>query len=269
MEFDDPTKAVLKPRNEGESLKIAETVLRRRDRNIEAKGERARKIAKAKKIRHKVKTYRITPPDKLLKLSRKRQVDKRRLCRVTRLKKSKVKKNSKVILVQRNRRKGGSKQTKEMLYLLRLGEPNTCVFLPNDLKTLEQLKVIRPFVVWGSPSFELVDDLLHKRAWIVNDKKRPILLSDNSLIEEHLGENGMFCVEDVVNEIFSCGENFTEVALRLRPFQLGDFTDKQAHGFLRERGIPWGDVKSAINERIRRFIGSKDDVDTKDRKKIV
>merc|ERR1719178_467864 len=167
MEFDDPTKAVLKPRNEGESLKIAETVLRRRDRNI----------AKAKKIRHKVKTYRITPPDKLLKLSRKKQVDKRRLCRMPTLKKSKVKKNSKVILVQRNRRKGGSKQTKEMLHLLRLGEPNTCVFLPNDLKTLEQLKVIRPFVVWGSPSFELVDDLLHKRAWI-HDKKRPVLLSD-------------------------------------------------------------------------------------------
>lgn len=257
MEFDDPTKAILKPRQEGESLKVAQTVLRRRDRNIKAKGERARKIAKQKKVRGTVKTYRITPPEKLLKLYRKRHVDNKRLKKIKGLKKSKVKHFGRVLLVQRNRRPGGTRTTKDMLSTMRLHRFNSCVFLPNTIETLNNLKVVAPFVVWGNPCFELVDDLLHKRARIKKGKGGEVLLSDNALIEEHLGECGMFCVEDLVNEIFTCGEKFADVSSRLSPFQLGDFSDRQAHGFVREQQMPWGDLKFKINDRMRLFLGNE------------
>jgi len=42
---EDPQRAVLQPRNPGESLKVAETVLKRRERNLKAASEKAAAIA--------------------------------------------------------------------------------------------------------------------------------------------------------------------------------------------------------------------------------
>lgn len=256
MEFDDPTKAVLKPRVEGENIKVAETVLRRRDRNIEAKGRRAARIAKQKKIRGTVKTKRVVPPEKLVKLWKKRTTDKRRLKRIPNKKKSKVSHFGRVLFVQRNRRPGGSDATKKVLKELRIMSFNTGVFLPNTVETLDKLKIIAPFASWGNPCYEVVDDMMHKCA-AIESKTQKVRLSDNALIEEHLGEVGMFCVEDLVNEIFSCGPNFTEVTQKLCPFTLGDFTDRQAKGFIREQEMLFGNLKFKINDRIRDFLGTK------------
>lgn len=53
MEDEDPNqpKQMLRPRHPGEDLKIAETVLRRRNRIIKGKAETARKMLDAKKVR--------------------------------------------------------------------------------------------------------------------------------------------------------------------------------------------------------------------------
>ena len=45
----DAMKPVLRPRNEGEEIKIKETVFARRERNLKAKAERAQTIALTKK----------------------------------------------------------------------------------------------------------------------------------------------------------------------------------------------------------------------------
>jgi len=254
--FDDPTKAVLKPRVDGESIKVAETVLRRRDRNIEEKGRRAARIARQKKIRGTLKTRKIINPAKLVKLSKKRATDRKRIKNIWNKKKSKVSHFGKVLMVQRNRRPGGSSETKAMLRSLRIMTFGSTVFLPNTVETLDKLKVVRPFVTWGNPCFEVVDDILHKTAAIQHGQKT-VKLTDNSLIEEHLADCGMFCVEDLVNEIFSAGPNFDKVTERLRPIQLGDYTTRQSEGFLREEKIEFGDIRFKINDRIREFLGDK------------
>ena len=48
---DDPHRAVLRPKNPGESLKVAESVLRKRDRNLKAARKRIEKA-----------TWAATPP---------------------------------------------------------------------------------------------------------------------------------------------------------------------------------------------------------------
>lgn len=145
---------------------------------------------------------------------------------------------------------------KKILRELRIMSFNAGVFLPNTVETLDKLKIIAPFVTWGNPCFEIVDDMMHKCASI-ESKKKMVKLSDNALIEEYLGDVGMFCVEDLVNEIFSCGPNFTEVSQKLCPFKLGDFTDRQAKGYVREQEILFGDLKFKMNDRIRDFLGTK------------
>uniref|UniRef100_A0A7S2ZNJ8 Ribosomal protein L30 ferredoxin-like fold domain-containing protein n=1 Tax=Rhodosorus marinus TaxID=101924 RepID=A0A7S2ZNJ8_9RHOD len=58
---------------------------------------------------------------------------------------------------------------------------------------LKKLKTIEEYVTWGSPNLKLIQDLVHKRGYTRVDKvKRP--LSDNTVIEEKLGDCGIICV---------------------------------------------------------------------------
>ena len=43
-------------------------------------------------------------------------------------------------------------------------------------------------------------------------------IADNSIIEKALGDRGIICIEDLVHEIFTVGDNFI---LSVRSFDLG------------------------------------------------
>ncbi|CCK71920.1 Rlp7p KNAG_0I01290 [Huiozyma naganishii CBS 8797] len=113
----------------------------------------------------------------------------------------------------------------KILSLLRLQELNTGVFVKMTKTVYPLLKLIAPYIVVGKPSLSSIRSLIQKRSKIVY--KRPedtqeaeIVLNDNNIVEEKLGDCGIICIEDMIHEINSMGENFQPVNFFLQPFKL-------------------------------------------------
>lgn len=53
---------------------------------------------------------------------------------------------------------------------------------------------IESHVTWGYPNTKLVKDLVYKRGYTRSEDRKPIPLTDNTMIEERLGDCGVICV---------------------------------------------------------------------------
>ena len=86
------------------------------------------------------------------------------------------------------------------------------------------------------------------------DKQR-IPISDNSVLEAHLGKYGIISVEDLVHEIATVGPNFKVANRFLWPFQLssptGGFQKRKFNHYI--EGGEYGDRESDINRLVRRM----------------
>lgn len=253
-------KAVLRPRRPGETIKVAETVLRRRDRNLKAAADRAAQVAKIRRQQQDYKKgkLRIVRAERLVKDCLIRSNDRRRLTNTkkkAKLKPEKKPPQDKIITVVRNGRLGGSKEVKVTLRKLGLSKRHTLVFLPCTAEIQTELENIRPFVFWGRPTFKTVHKVLHKKALFRDPdaEKGMTLLSDNVLIEKHLGDLGVLCTEDLVDTIFTCSKNFSSVVERLWPVQLGDA--KKANGLVHEKKFTFGNLQHAINLKLAKLMG--------------
>ncbi|TEA41636.1 hypothetical protein DBR06_SOUSAS1510018, partial [Sousa chinensis] len=71
-------------------------------------------------------------------------------------------------------------------------------------------------------------------------KNKIIPLTDNTVIEEHLGKFGVICLEDFIHEIAFPGKNFQATSGFLCPFQLSvaHHTTKNRVGFLKQVSSP-------------------------------
>lgn len=254
-------KAVLRPRNPGETIKVAETVLRRRDRNLKAAAARAAGVAK---IRRKQQDYkkgklRIIRAERLTKDCLIRESDRRRLTNTKKKANLKPEKKKppqdKIIAVVRNGRLGGSKEVKVTLRKLGLSRRHTLVFLPCTRENQSELENIKPFAFWGQPTFKTIHKVLHKNAHFRDPdaEKGMTMLSDNVLIEKHLGDLGVLCTEDLVDTIFTCSKNFSSVVERLWPVQLGDA--KKTSGLVHEKKFTFGNLQHAVNLKLSKLMG--------------
>lgn len=120
----------------------------------------------------------------------------------------------------------------KILNLLRLQELDTGVFMKLTKTTYPLLRLISPYIVIGKPSLQSVRSLIQKRSKVIYKRETDpepveIILNDNNIVEEKLGEYGIICIEDIIHEINSLGENFQEVNFFLQPFKL----NKEASGF--------------------------------------
>merc|ERR1712072_1172184 len=105
-----------------------------------------------------------------------------------------------------------------------LGKRHTLVFLPNTEDVARQLRIAKPYAFWGVPTFKMVCNLIHKRA-AFRDPENPrerTALSDNVLIEKHLGDLGVLCTEDLAHVLHTGGKAFKDVNQRLVPVSLGN-----------------------------------------------
>jgi hypothetical protein len=59
------------------------------------------------------------------------------------------------------------------------------------------------------PSRKTISDLIYKRGYAKIGKER-IPITSNEIVEKHLGDAGIICVEDLVHELATCGDNFKE-----------------------------------------------------------
>ncbi|OBA20506.1 ribosomal protein L30p/L7e [Metschnikowia bicuspidata var. bicuspidata NRRL YB-4993] len=107
--------------------------------------------------------------------------------------------------------------------VLRLDEPNMGVFVKLTPTIEPVLKLISPFIVVGTPSLASVRHLFQKRACIPSseDDQSPSKLDNNQAVEDKFGDDlGFICIEDLIHEITSLGDNFKAVTLWLAPFSL-------------------------------------------------
>jgi large subunit ribosomal protein L7e len=257
MEF-DPQRAVLQPRRPGETIKVAETLLKRRERNIKACAEKAAQIAKSrndKKKYQKSGKLQIIRAERLVKDCRNRMADRNRLKNVGKKPLPKQEKG-RVLAAVRNGRLGGSREAKATLRGLGLGKRHTLVFLPNTDETAKQLRIAKPYAFWGVPSFKLVCNLIHKRV-AFRDPDNPrerTALSDNTLIEKHLGDLGLLCTEDLAHAIHTRSNKFEKVQERLYPMVLGD-AKKSSGKLVNDKYYTQGGVGADVNLKIGELLG--------------
>ena len=145
-------------------------------------------------------------------------------------------------------------KTIRIMRLLRLRQLHNGVFVKLNKASLNMLRKVEPYISYGYPSRESIRKLLLKRGFgKINHQRIP--LSSNAIVEKGLAKHNLSSVEDIVNEIHTCGEHFKEANNFLWPFKLrgprGGFNAKR-HSFQR-RG-DWGNRENFINDLIKRML---------------
>eukprot|EP01128_Nolandella_sp_AFSM9_P011757 TRINITY_DN8684_c0_g1_i1.p1 TRINITY_DN8684_c0_g1~~TRINITY_DN8684_c0_g1_i1.p1 ORF type:complete len:255 (-),score=65.07 TRINITY_DN8684_c0_g1_i1:589-1332(-) len=126
----------------------------------------------------------------------------------------------KVALVIRIRGINGvDSKTRKILQLLRLRQVHTAVFVKLSKPMVQMLNLVNPYITWGYPSRKTVKDLIFKRGYGKINGER-VAFTNNTIIEEALGKQDIICLEDVVHEICTVGENFKIVNKFIWPFKL-------------------------------------------------
>lgn len=144
-------------------------------------------------------------------------------------------------------------RTKKILQLLRLRQIHNGVFVKLNKATINMLRLVEPYITYGTPGLKSVRELLYKRGYgRVNGQR--IALTDNSIIAKALGKQNVICMEDLVHEIYTCGTNFKEANKFLWPFKLssplGGFVKKRTHF---TEGGDAGNREELINELIQKM----------------
>ena len=78
-------------------------------------------------------------------------------------------------------------KTRKILQLMRLRQIHNGIFLRVNKATINALKKVEPYVMFGYPNLKTVRELIYKRGYGKVNKQR-VPLTDNSIIEKALGE---------------------------------------------------------------------------------
>ncbi|MCJ1442369.1 MAG: 60S ribosomal protein L7 [Stictis urceolatum] len=204
---------------------VPETLLKKRksqEKNAEAKAAAEKKRKTDNKEKRSVIFKRA---EKYVKEYRDAEREKIRLSRVAKQEGSYyVPAEPKLVFVVRI--KGINKiapKPRKILQLLRLLQINNGVFVRMTKATNEMLKVVEPWIAYGYPNLKTIRELVYKRGYGKIDKQR-IPLTDNAIIEEHLGKFGIVCMEDLIHEVYTVGPNFKQASNFLWPFKLSSPT---------------------------------------------
>ncbi|XP_045384546.1 60S ribosomal protein L7-like 1 [Lemur catta] len=148
---------------------------------------------------------------------------------------------------------GVSSLVQKTIARLRLKKIFSSVFVRVTLQSLKLLRMVEPYVTWGFPNLKSVCELILKCGQ-AKVKNKTISLTDNTVIEEHLGKFDVICLEDLIHEIAFPGKHFQEISWFLRPFQLpvAHHATKNKVGFLGEMGSP-GYRGERINQLIHQL----------------
>ncbi|KAM4632788.1 60S ribosomal protein L7-like 1 [Polymixia lowei] len=149
--------------------------------------------------------------------------------------------------------KGVSPKVMKVVHMLRLRKIFSGAFVKINKASMAMMKVVEPYVAWGFPNLKSVRELILKRgqAKIV---RRLVPLTDNTLIEQHMGKHGIICLEDLIHEIYTVGKNFRAANNFLRPFRLSvaRHAARDKAGLMKDLGNP-GFRGSDINSIIRQL----------------
>nr|XP_020012683.1 60S ribosomal protein L7-like 1 isoform X1 [Castor canadensis] len=241
---------------EGEERKkiplVPENLLKKRKAYQALKATQAKQALLEKKER-KGKEFRFKRLESFLRDSWRQQRDKVRVRRLE-VKPRALEvpdKHSLAFVVRIQRIEGVSLLVKRTIARLRLKKLFSGVFVRVTPGNMKMLRVLEPYVTWGFPNLKSVRELILKRGQ-AKVKNKTIPLTDNTVIEEHLGKFGVICLEDLIHEIAFPGKHFQEISGFLRPFHLSvaRHATKNRVGFLKEMGSS-GYRGERINQLIR------------------
>jgi len=124
---------------------------------------------------------------------------------------------------------GVSPKAKKVMQLFRLRQLHNATFVKLNEATIRMLRLIEPYVTYGYPTRATVKKLVYKRGFGKINKQR-IPIATNAVIAEGLGDTGIECAADLINEIYTVGPNFKKANNFLWPFKLsnpkGGFSSK-------------------------------------------
>merc|ERR1712049_99451 len=145
-------------------------------------------------------------------------------------------------------------KVRKVLQLFRLRQINNGVFIKLNKAALNMLKIAEPYVAWGVPNLKTVRELIYKRGYgKVNHQRIP--LTDNAIIEKELGSKDIICMEDLIHEVLTVGNNFKYASNFLWPFKLssplGGWRRKYNHF---NDGGDFGFRDTAIDSLVKKMI---------------
>jgi len=234
---------------------VPETLLKRRKNLERIKASRAVANLKAKKLRAEKRGVYFKRAEEYVKEYRAKERDEVRLRRQAKRNGNfYVPAEAKLAFVIRIRGINQvSPKVKKALQLLRLRQINNGVFVKLNKSTLNMLRLVEPYISWGYPNLKTIRELVYKRGFAkVNHQRIPI--TDNSIIENSLGDCNIICVEDLIHEIITVGENFKKANNFLWPFKLSCPTGgmrKKTNHFV--EGGDHGNREDFINQLVRKM----------------
>jgi len=239
-----------------EDILVPETLLKKRKSQEKERAAKAEELSKKRKANKEKRGVIFKRAEQYVKEYRDAEREKIRLSRAAKQEGSYfVPDQPKLVFVVRI--KGINKidpKKRKTLQLLRLLQINNGVFIRLTKATLEMLKIVEPFVAYGYPNLKSVRELIYKRGYGKVNKQR-IPLTDNAIIEENLGKHGIVCMEDLIHEIYTVGENFKQASNFLWPFKLsnptGGFEKRKFKHFI--EGGSLGNREDNINKLIRQM----------------
>jgi len=147
-----------------------------------------------------------------------------------------------------------SPKKRKIMQLLRLRQIHNGVFVKLNKATWNMIRKVEDLITYGFPSRSTVRKLIYARGFGKVNRSR-IPLNDNSVIEGQLGSRGIACVEDLIHEIWTVGDNFKAANNFLWPFKLNTPAkgfEKKRHPY--QKGGAWGNREENINELINRML---------------
>jgi len=165
---------------------------------------------------------------------------------------------AKLVFIIRIREPNGMpKNVKKILNNMKLKSINEGTFRRYDEATKKKLHLIEPWVTYGIPSKNMINDLIRRRGHGKIDGKR-IRLSDNVVVEKALSdetEGAVICVDDMVHELHMVGNEFKKVNSFLWTFQLSSPRTKfQKEKLGYKEGGDYGDRGEEIDDLIIQML---------------
>jgi len=235
---------------------VPETLLKRRKSLASVRASRAAQDLKKKKQQHQKQGEVFKRAEEFVKEYRAKERDDIRLRRMAKQAgKFRVPEEAKLAFVIRIQGVNQvSPKVKKTLQLMRLRQINSGVFVKLNKASLNMLRLVDPYVAWGYPNLKTIRELIYKRGFAKVEKQR-VAIADNQLIEEHLGDCNIICVEDLIHEIATVGENFKKVNNFLWPFKLntptGPLERKKAKHYV--EGGQHGNREDFINQMVQKM----------------
>lgn len=143
---------------------------------------------------------------------------------------------------------------RKIMQLFRLRQINNATLVKLNQATIKMLRIAEPYIAYGYPNLSTLRNLIYKRGHLKIDGKRTAI-TDNNLIEKHLGKYNIVCLEDIVKELYTVGPHFKQVNNFLWHFKLSNPRGgwrRKAHHYV--EGGDHGNRETRINNLVKRMI---------------